>query len=396
MSTVGILQLSEGSSEGAGGIVSVVNEIERLFEDSAGFSMDIYFHGDKYPDLLFGRRIANKISRSVAIKGQPYRHAFTSVPNPKIDLGQYNIVQLHKPTFFRFAAASVIKFPHVKFIVHAHSIDGFSGGCVLENECEQLSVGCAKCPVVKPLFQPVPPRAVRRRLSQFNTMKPWLIANSQYTLDCVMRSPVATAFRGSSVVTPGFDELQFCCTEGKVKNTEDEAVIGFAAASVGDTNKQFNHFVRLLRSLQKELRIPVRAAVAGHPPDDASQEGVTFAGPLETGKLAEFYRQIDLLVVCSRSESFGKVSVEAQACGTPVVAYSTGGIPETIIDGATGRLVNPGDEKQLLACAVELLCQRNRARDQLASPAARKFLRRFGRDSIREQYSKIYCELATT
>ncbi len=75
-------------------------------------------------------------------------------------------------------------------------------------------------------------------------------------------------------------------------------------------------------------------------------ESVDFRDPVEHPTLAGYYQAADVLLVPSRSESFGLVAVEAQACGLPVVAANVGGLSYALADGSSGILVdgwNPAD-----------------------------------------------------
>jgi D-inositol-3-phosphate glycosyltransferase len=63
---------------------------------------------------------------------------------------------------------------------------------------------------------------------------------------------------------------------------------------------------------------------------------VRFAPPAQRQELADYYRASDLVCVPSYSESFGLVALEAQACGTPVVASAVGGLRTAVADGISG------------------------------------------------------------
>ena len=92
---------------------------------------------------------------------------------------------------------------------------------------------------------------------------------------------------------------------------------------------------------------------------------VTFTGVLTGQRLAAEYAQADLVVVPSRSESYGMVVSEAFARGVPVLATGAGGLPEAVEQGGAGIIVPPDDP---WALSVVL-------RQWLASPARRQALK---------------------
>lgn len=79
---------------------------------------------------------------------------------------------------------------------------------------------------------------------------------------------------------------------------------------------------------------------------------VDFVSPQPHHILSTYYRAADIVIVPSRSESFGLVALEAAACGTPVVASAVGGLLSLVDDGETGRLIegrNPADYATAMA-----------------------------------------------
>jgi D-inositol-3-phosphate glycosyltransferase len=82
---------------------------------------------------------------------------------------------------------------------------------------------------------------------------------------------------------------------------------------------------------------------------------VTFLPPQSRKDLVTVYRAADLVAVPSYSESFGLVAIEAQACGTPVVAAAVGGLPVAVRDGVTGALVANHDVGQWVDAISGLL-----------------------------------------
>jgi D-inositol-3-phosphate glycosyltransferase len=67
---------------------------------------------------------------------------------------------------------------------------------------------------------------------------------------------------------------------------------------------------------------------------------VRFVPPTNRGELVKWFQSASVCVVPSYSESFGLVAIEAQACGTPVIAARVGGLPTAVRDGISGVLVD--------------------------------------------------------
>ena len=88
---------------------------------------------------------------------------------------------------------------------------------------------------------------------------------------------------------------------------------------------------------------------------------VTFVEPQPHHVLSTYYRAADVVVVPSRSESFGLVALEAAACGIPVVGAAVGGLRTLVEHGHTGFLVEGRDPSAFAARIDELLGQPGRA-----------------------------------
>jgi D-inositol-3-phosphate glycosyltransferase len=97
---------------------------------------------------------------------------------------------------------------------------------------------------------------------------------------------------------------------------------------------------------------------------------VRFEPPGDRAALVEWYRAADVVVVPSHSESFGLVAVEAQACGTPVVAADVGGLRTAVRSGQGGLLV-PGHDPGHYADAIARIVGDPALRASLARGAVR-------------------------
>jgi phosphatidylinositol alpha-1,6-mannosyltransferase len=98
------------------------------------------------------------------------------------------------------------------------------------------------------------------------------------------------------------------------------------------------------------------------------QDHVIFAGQVPTEELPDVYALSDVFVMPSRErlevddvEGFGIVFLEASACAKPVIGGRSGGIPEAIVDGVTGLLVDAHDPEDIGNALARLLTDRDLA-----------------------------------
>jgi L-malate glycosyltransferase len=159
--------------------------------------------------------------------------------------------------------------------------------------------------------------------------------------------------------------------------------------------KRVRDVVRIFARIAEE--IPSVLVMVGDGPDrvvaeeEARRLGVSasvfFLGKLDA--VAPLLAGADLFLLPSQTESFGLSALEALACGVPVVASETGGLPEVVRDGRTGALRPVGDVEGMAAAALEILRERDRW-EAMSRDAAADARARFSRDAIVTRYETFY------
>lgn len=112
------------------------------------------------------------------------------------------------------------------------------------------------------------------------------------------------------------------------------------------------------------------------------EDKVTFTGKRE--EIPEIIASLDLFVLSSVSEGFGRVVAEAMACGKPVVASNIGGLPEVVVDQVTGILVPMRNPVAIAKAIIEILNNKSKA-EQMGRAGRKRVEKLF---SLTENVSK--------
>jgi D-inositol-3-phosphate glycosyltransferase len=140
------------------------------------------------------------------------------------------------------------------------------------------------------------------------------------------------------------------------------------------------------RDGQRELeRIDKLAASLG------VADRIRYTDPQPHHLLSTYYRAADVVLVPSRSESFGLVALEAAACGTPVVAAAVGGLRTLVEHGRTGFLVEGRDPEAFAAYTEQILDNPALGRELAATASSRA--RNFTWSTAAARLRRIYADL---
>ena len=151
----------------------------------------------------------------------------------------------------------------------------------------------------------------------------------------------------------------------------------------------------------KEIAVEMEQAVAAA--RDAHPGVILIEKMLPRDQVIELYSHAALFCCPSVYEPFGIINLEAMACGTPVVATATGGIPEVVVDGETGLLVpidqaggaafDPADPARFsddLAAAINRLLADAPLRERMGAAGRRRVEAHFSWEAIARRTVELY------
>jgi glycosyltransferase involved in cell wall biosynthesis len=286
--------------------------------------------------------------------------------------------------------------PQAGVVWTVHDMSPLAGGCFTDFGCGEFGNGCRVCPLLKFPFNQIWARQeLKRRIRALQNRRVAFVANSESTMALLKRSEVARG-KLQKVIPPGFDfaDLKQIPREEarRALGIPDEAfVLGFGAASLTDQNKGIDRFYGVAQRVAQDIP-HTRALIFGDGAPEEAKIPTQHLGTIkDPARLALVYSAMDAHLVTSKMETFGQVSVEAQACGIPVIAFAVGGLPETLLDGNTGILVPFGECEEMAAQIV--VAHRAGRLGSMGQAGAEWVREQFDSLVVAQKYVEVYEEL---
>jgi glycosyltransferase involved in cell wall biosynthesis len=195
------------------------------------------------------------------------------------------------------------------------------------------------------------------------------------------------------------DRLRVLANFADTESVSPKTVPGGPLVCVGRLHetKGVDTAIRAMRLLGRDARLvvagdgPARSALE-RLADEVAPGQVRFTGRLPRHEVLELIGSATALLLPSRwYENQPMTILEAYACGVPVIGSSIGGVPELIVDGATGRLVPPDQPMELASAALAML-REPQAALAMGRNARAMALSRFSIDSHLVALGEIYAE----
>jgi glycosyltransferase involved in cell wall biosynthesis len=192
------------------------------------------------------------------------------------------------------------------------------------------------------------------------------------------------------IVAPMPVDAEFLSMDGTIPRGSSLLFVGRLTMQKG-----LDFLVRALAMLDRDVTLDVvgdgeeRSSLETLSASLELESRVRWHGRKPSSALKAFYRRAAALVVPSADEGLGLVAVEAQLCGTPVIAFASGGIVDVIRDGETGILVPDRTVEALTSAITNILARPDRGAS-LARSAMHEVRERFSPERVALRYLDIY------
>ncbi len=312
-------------------------------------------------------RMENQLSRFTSRLGLNYINLISSfdIPNHKFyqDANILNFHNLHTGYFNYLAIPKLTETKPAVFTLH--DMWSFTGHCAYSYDCDRWKIGCGKCP-----YPDTYPAINRDNTHLEWKLKDWVYNKSNLTIvapsqwlteqakaSMLSRFPIHYIPYGIDITA--YQPLDPLLCKAILGISTNKKVLLFGAESLKDSRKGGDLLLKALQQLPQSLKSEVMLLTFGNGGEAiTSKLGISTLslGYISGDRLKSVaYSAADLFIFPTRADNLPLVLQESMACGTPMVSFKIGGVPDLVRHHVTGYLARPEDAEDFCNGIVMLL-----------------------------------------
>jgi glycosyltransferase involved in cell wall biosynthesis len=346
-------------------------------------------------------RIENQLGRLTRSTGLNYvNHVSTFDVHKSSFYQEADILNFHNLHTGYFNYLAIPTLTNSKPAIYTlHDMWSFTGHCAYSYECDRWKTGCGKCPDLDTY-----PSVCRDNTRLEWRLKNWVYSRSN--LSIVTPSKWLTEQAKQSMLnrfsihyipygidTEAYQPLDPELCRLLLGIPARKKVLMFGAESLKDTRKGGDLLLKALSNLPLSLKSETVLLTLGHG-SEAIGEAVGIPtlnlGYVSSDRLKSIaFSAADLFVFPTRADNLPLVLQESMACGTPMVSFKIGGVPDLIRPGITGYLATPEDAQDLCNGIVQLLEDEN-LRETMSQQCRAIVLEEYPLELQAQRYIELY------
>jgi glycosyltransferase involved in cell wall biosynthesis len=224
------------------------------------------------------------------------------------------------------------------------------------------------------------------------------VGNSNWTTEQIHRSALGKYAKSITTIHLGLDPSQYAVIDKSVARQalqipEGKFVIGFACSDFHEKRKGADLLLKALESLPSD-KILLLIFGSGKWPQNAGRYQTISMGSIGSPRFQSlYYSALDVFVMPSIVETFGLVALEAMACGTPVAAYTAGGLADVVEDGVDGLMEREIGSVPGLVRMLDWMMEHSTERSEMGRMARKAVEEKFSASLMASRYLDLYRQL---
>ena len=336
-----------------------------------------------------------------------------SLPYPGYDISRSPLVQnadiinLHWVSHFQSPVTLNQIFALGKPVVWTlHDQWAFTGGCHYSAGCGGYQSNCSQCPQLAEDPFSLPEAVLHDKEELFQNANLTIVTPSQWMGRCARESRLFKSLRveviANSLETDLYSPIPKEQAKKSLEIPDDAVTLLFGAIDGAEKRKGFAELTGAMKTCRENeafqallRKNQIRLICFGSPNDQLESMGIPVVslGRLGTDEdIRDAYSAADIFLLPSLEDNLPNTILESMSCGTPVVAFDVGGVPDMVTDSVNGLLVKAFDTQKMGEAIVSLLVDPEK-RSAMGKACRERVSNDYALDVQAGNYLKLYDDL---